>query len=154
MFASKEFEDLPPATPAWIIRLLNEYKIKIEWKNVVIVGHSNIVWKPISMMLINRNATVTTCHIYTKNLKFYTKNADILIVATWVEKLIKKHMIKKWVVIIDVWINKDKDWKLCWDVDFDNVVKLCSYITPVPWWVWPMTISQLLINIVNTTKTK
>lgn len=149
MFASPEFEELPPATPAWIIRLLNEYNIEIKWKNIVVIWHSNIVGKPISTMLINRNATVTTCHIYTKDLTYYTKNADILISATWVKNLIKREMIKEWVIIIDVWINRDENWKISWDVDFENVAPLCSYITPVPWWVWPMTIAQILLNVLN-----
>ena len=149
MVASPDFEDLPSATPGWIIRLLNEYKIEIQWKNVVVIWHSNIVWKPIWTMLLNRNATVSTCHIYTKNLEFYTKNADIIISATWVRNLVKKEMLKPWVVIVDVWINKDENWKLCWDVDFVNVSPICSYITPVPWWVWPMTIAQLLSNVLS-----
>lgn len=146
MFTSKDFEDLPPATPAWIIRLLDESKIKIEWLNAVVIWHSNNVWKPISTMLVNRNATVTTCHLFTKDLKFYTKNADLIVSATWVRNLIKEDMVKDWVIIIDVWINKDENWKISWDVDFENVSKKCSFISPVPGWVWPMTIAQLLVN--------
>ena len=147
MVASTDFEDLPPATPAWIIRLLNEYDIMLEWMNAVVVGHSNIVWKPMSIMLLNRNATVSTCHIYTKDLRSYTLNADLIISAAWVPKLITADMVKEGVCIVDVWINRDEYWNLCWDVDFENVKQKCSFISPVPWWVWPMTIAQLLLNI-------
>ena len=149
MFASPQFEDLPPATPAWIIKLLEKYNIEIEWKNAVVIGHSNIVWKPIATMLLNRNATVTICHIHTKDLAFYTKNADILISATWVIWLVTKEMVKPWATIIDVWINRNENGKIVWDVDFENVSPICSFITPVPWWVGPMTIAMLLLNTVK-----
>jgi len=149
MFASKDFEDLPPATPAWIIKILDEYQIDVKWMNAVVIGHSNIVWKPISTMLLNRDATVSTCHIHTKNLKYYTSNADLIISAAWVVNLVTEDMVKDWAVVIDVWINRNEDGKICWDVDFENVAPKCSYITPVPWGVWPMTIAQLLVNLVR-----
>ncbi len=149
MFASTQFEDLPPATPAWIIKLLEKYNIEIQWKNAVVIWHSNIVWKPIATMLLNRNATVSICHIHTKDLSFYTKNADILISATWVVWLVNKDMIKPWAILIDVWTNKNENWKMVWDIDFENVAPICSYISPVPWWVWPMTIAMLLINTIK-----
>jgi methylenetetrahydrofolate dehydrogenase (NADP+)/methenyltetrahydrofolate cyclohydrolase len=150
MLASKEFENLPSATPAWIISLLEEYKIELEWKNAVIIWRSNIVWKPIWLMFLNRWATVTFCHSKTKDLEFYTKNADILVVAIWKDRFLKKEMVKKWAIIIDVWINRANNWKLYWDCDFEDLKEKVWFITPVPWWVWPMTVVSLMKNIVKS----
>lgn len=150
VFLNPEFEDLPPATPAWIIRLLDEEKIDVKWMNAVVIWRSNIVWKPIWTMLLNRSATVTTCHSKTKNINFYTKNADIIIVAVWIKNFLKKEMVKDWVIIVDVWIHRNEDKTLSWDVDFENVKEKASFITPVPGWVWPMTVAQLMTNIVNS----
>jgi methylenetetrahydrofolate dehydrogenase (NADP+)/methenyltetrahydrofolate cyclohydrolase len=152
MFLSPEFEDLPPATPSGIIKLLDHYGIVIEGKEAVVVGHSNIVGKPISVMLLNRNATVTTCHIFTKDLKSHTKKADILVVAVGKQGLITGDMVKKGVVVIDVGTNRDKDGKLCGDVDFESVSKKASFITPVPGGVGPMTVAALILNTVNAAK--
>ncbi|MBU0577563.1 bifunctional methylenetetrahydrofolate dehydrogenase/methenyltetrahydrofolate cyclohydrolase [Patescibacteria group bacterium] len=152
MFLSPEFEDLPPATPFGIVKLLDHYDIPIEGKDVVVVGHSNIVGKPISMMMLNRNATVTTCHIYTKDLAAHTKNADILIVAVGKEKLITADMVKDGAVVVDVGMNRREDGSLCGDVDFDEVSKKASYITPVPGGVGPMTVAALILNTIRATE--
>ena len=152
MFLNPEFEDLPPATPLGIVKLLDYYNIPIQGKEVVVVGHSNIVGKPISIMMLNRNATVTTCHIYTKDLALHTKRADILIVAVGKEKLITSDMVKEGVVVIDVGINRNSEGKLCGDVDFDEVSKKASYITPVPGGVGPMTVAALVLNTVRATE--
>lgn len=152
MFLSPEFEDLPPATPAGIVKLLDHYNIPIQGQEVVVVGHSNIVGKPISIMMLNRNATVTTCHIYTKDLAKHTKRADILIVAVGKAGLITGKMVKKGVVVVDVGTNRNAEGKLCGDVDFKTVSKKASYITPVPGGVGPMTIAALILNTVNATK--
>lgn len=152
MFLSPEFEDLPPATPSGIIKLLDHYNIPIEGQEAVVVGHSNHVGKPVSTMLLNRNATVTTCHIYTKDLASHTKRADILIVAVGKAGLITADMVKDGVVVVDVGINRSDDGKLCGDVDFENVSKKASYITPVPGGVGPMTIAALILNTISAAK--
>lgn len=152
MFLSPEFEDLPPATPLGIVKLLDHYDIPIRGQEVVVVGHSNIVGKPISMMMLNRNATVTTCHIYTKDLSAHTRRADILVVAVGKEKLITADMVKKGVVVVDVGINRREDGKLCGDVDFDAISKKASFITPVPGGVGPMTVAALILNTIRATE--
>lgn len=152
MFLSPEFEDLPPATPLGIVKMLDHYNIPIQGQEVVVVGHSNIVGKPIGLMMLNRNATVTTCHIYTKDLASHTKRADILIVAVGKEKLITADMVKKGVVVVDVGINRTKEGKLCGDVDFEEVSKKASYISPVPGGVGPMTVAALILNTVRAAK--
>lgn len=149
LWNSEEKNFVLPATPKWIIRILDEYWIEIQWKNAVVIWRSNIVWKPISTMLLNRWATVTTCHSKTKNLDFYTKNADLIISAVWRIDLLKWENIKDWVVIIDVWINQNLELKLVWDSNFESCAKKSSFITPVPWWVWPMTIASLMENTVK-----
>ena len=135
-----------PCTPKGILKILNFYKIGIEGKNVVVVGRSNIVGKPLSMLLTNENATVTLAHSKTKDLKKITKQADILIVAAGCPKLIKSDMVKKDAVVIDVGINRLLDKRIVGDVDFDKVKNTASYITPVPGGVGPMTIACLLEN--------
>jgi len=134
-----------PATPQGILMLLDEYNITIEGKNAVVVGRSNIVGKPTAQMLLNRNATVTTCHSYTKNLDEIIKTADIVVSAVG-EKIIRCKMVKKNSTIIDVGIFRDADGKLTGDVDFDVVSPTCGYITPVPGGVGPMTIASLMFN--------
>ncbi|MBP9773481.1 MAG: bifunctional 5,10-methylenetetrahydrofolate dehydrogenase/5,10-methenyltetrahydrofolate cyclohydrolase [Candidatus Peribacteraceae bacterium] len=151
MFLSPEFEHLPPATPAGIIELLKFYKIEIQGKHAVVVGHSNTVGKPLSVMLLNRNATVTTCHIYTKDLAAQTRQADLLFSATGVAGLIKKDMVKKGAVVIDIGISKTKDG-LTGDVDFEAVKDIASAITPVPGGVGPMTVASLMRNCVVAKK--
>lgn len=134
-----------PCTPKGILLLLDEYNIEIEGKHVVIVGRSNIVGKPLSIMMLNRNATVTICHSHTKNLAEITKSADILVSAVG-DKIIKEKMIKINSVVVDVGIFKDADNKTCGDVDFGKVVDVVGYITPVPGGVGPMTIASLMLN--------
>ena len=152
MFLSPEFEDLPPATPLGIVKLLDHYDIPIQGQEVVVVGHSNHVGKPISTMMLNRNATVTTCHIYTKDLAEHTRCADILIVAVGKINLITTDMVKEGVVIADVGINRREDGTLCGDVDFEEVSKKASYISPVPGGVGPMTVAALILNTVRATE--
>ncbi len=138
-----------PCTPKGIIRLLEYYDIEIEGKNTVVVGRSNIVGRPMAQMLLNMNATVTICHSRTKNLGEITKTADILICAAGKANLITEDMVKDGAVVIDVGINRNKDRKLCGDVDFSSVEKKASYITPVPGGVGPMTICSLMVNTID-----
>lgn len=139
-------------TPNGIIELLEEYNIDIEGKNAVVVGRSNIVGKPMMQCLLNKNATVTICHSRTKDLKEETSMADILVVAIGKEKFIKEDMVKKGAVVIDVGINRMENGKICGDVDYDEVSKKASYITPVPGGVGPMTIAMLMNNVVKAAK--
>lgn len=139
-------------TPFGIIKLLGEYNIEIEGKNAVVVGRSNIVGKPMMQCLLNKNATVTVCHSKTKDLKEVTKEADILVVAIGRANFITKDMVKENAVIIDVGINRGENGKLCGDVDFEEVSKVASYITPVPGGVGPMTIAMLMNNIVKAAR--
>ena len=138
-------ESLVPCTPKGIIKMLEKMKIPVEKKNVVIVNNSNVVGKPLAMMLTNRFATVTLCHVKTKFLSQHTKKAEILITATGVPKLIKKDMVKEGVVIIDAGISYQED-KIYGDVGFDEVKDIASYITPVPGGVGPMTVAMVLEN--------
>ncbi len=135
-------------TPAWIMELLKEYKIEVSWKNIVVIWRSNIVWKPIANLLINAWATVTVCNSKTKNLEDFTKKAEIVIVATWVPRLLKKSMINKNTVVIDVGFSV-VDWEIIWDADFEEIYNSWNSITPVPWWVWPMTVACLMKNVVK-----
>ena len=139
-------------TPLGVMRMFEEYKIELEGKNVVVVGASNIVGKPMASLLINKNATVTVTHIYTKDLASYTRNADIVIVGVGVPNLIKKDMVKEGVIVIDIGMNRLEDGSLTGDVDFENVSPKCSYITPVPGGVGPMTIAMLLENTLHSAK--
>lgn len=144
----KGFLELPallPATPAGILRLLDEYKIPLKGQEVVIVGHSNIVGKPLAVLLLNRDSTVTVCHEFTKNLKAHTLRADILISATGVPKLIKASMVKRGVTVIDCGCAKIGGG-LVGDVDFENVKRKVKAITPVPGGVGPMTVATLIEN--------
>jgi methylenetetrahydrofolate dehydrogenase (NADP+) / methenyltetrahydrofolate cyclohydrolase len=148
----EKYSVVAPATPLGIVKLLEEYKIKIEGKNAVIIGRSNIVGKPMAQMLLNRNATVTVCHRHTKNLKSYTQKADILVVAVGKINMIKADMVQKGVVVVDVGVNRGENKKVFGDVDFKSVSKKASFITPVPGGVGPMTIAMLLWNTVNIKK--
>lgn len=145
-------DTLIPCTPNGIIKLLEEYNIDIEGKDAVIVGRSNIVGKPMMQCLLNKNATVTICHSKTLKLERITSKADILVVAIGKEKYIKKDMVKEGAVVIDVGINRMENGKICGDVDFEEVSKIASYITPVPGGVGPMTIAMLMNNIVKATR--
>ncbi len=141
-------------TPYGVIRMLEEYNIQIEGKRAVIIGRSNIVGKPLIQCLLNKNATVTICHSKTKNIEEITKEADILIAALGKPKFVKEDMVKKDAVVIDVGINRNEEGKLVGDVDFENVSKKASYITPVPGGVGPMTIAMLMNNVVKAAKSK
>jgi len=151
MFLSREFEELAPCTPLGVIRLLENYKIEVSGKEVTIVGSSNIVGKPLSVMLMNRKATVTVCNSRTPDLAAHTKKADILVVAVGKPKLITAEMVKKDAVVVDVGINR-VDGKIVGDVDFEEVGKIASYITPVPGGCGPMTVACLMENVVKATK--
>lgn len=142
-----------PCTPYGIMQLIDEYKIDLVGKDVVVVGRSNIVGKPMALLLIERGATVTVCNSKTKNLQEKLKEADIIVAATGVPKLVKGNDVKTGVVVIDVGINR-LDGKLCGDVDYEEVSKKSSYITPVPGGVGPMTIASLIKNTLESYKRK
>jgi len=139
-------------TPLGVMQMFEKYAIDLEGKDVCIVGASNIVGKPMAALLLNANATVTVTHIYTKNLQAHTSRADIVIVGVGVPKLIKEDMIKKDAIVIDIGINRIEDGTLIGDVDFEKVSPKCSYITPVPGGVGPMTIAMLLSNTLKAAK--
>lgn len=139
-------------TPYGVMKMFEEYNIDLTGKNVVILGRSNIVGKPLIQCCLSKNATVTVCHSKTKNIEEYTKRADILISAIGKAKFVTKDMVKKGVVIIDVGINRNEQGKLVGDVDFENVESLASYITPVPGGVGPMTIAMLMNNVIKAAK--
>lgn len=139
-------------TPYGVIKMLEEYNIPTEGKRAVIIGRSNIVGKPLIQCLLNKNATVTVCHSKTENISEITKQADILIAALGKPKFVKADMVKDGVVVIDVGINRNEEGKLVGDVDFENVSKKASYITPVPGGVGPMTIAMLMENVVKAAK--
>ncbi|MBI2636360.1 bifunctional 5,10-methylene-tetrahydrofolate dehydrogenase/5,10-methylene-tetrahydrofolate cyclohydrolase [Candidatus Peregrinibacteria bacterium] len=146
---SREFEHLPPATPSGIISLLEHYGFgNVEGKEVVIVNHSNVVGKPLAAMLLNRNATVTVCHAYTKDLAAHTRRADMLVSAVGKPKLITKNMVKPGAVVIDVGITRTAQG-LAGDVDFDSVKEIAGAITPVPGGVGPLTVASLIRNTVK-----
>ncbi|MDL0079920.1 bifunctional methylenetetrahydrofolate dehydrogenase/methenyltetrahydrofolate cyclohydrolase FolD [Helicobacter zhangjianzhongii] len=135
-----------PATPLGVMRLLEHYKIDPKGKNVAIIGASNIVGKPLAALMHNANATISLCHIYTQDLSLYTKRADIVCVGVGKQNLLRAEMIQEGAVVIDIGINRLESGKLVGDVDFDNVAKKASFITPVPGGVGPMTIASLLEN--------
>mgnify|MGYP001625415030 CR=1 FL=1 len=140
--------NLVPCTPLGIVTLLKEYKIDLIGKHVVIIGKSNLVGKPLAILLLQEGATVTICHSKTNNLKQFTKQADILVSAVGKKDLVTKDMVKENSVIIDVGINRVAG-KLYGDVDFENVKDIVSFITPVPGGVGPMTVAMLLSNVVK-----
>ena len=141
-------------TPAGIIQLLKRSGVEIAGKECVVLGRSNIVGKPMALLLLRENATVTIAHSKTKNLKEVTKRADILIVAVGRPKMVTKDYVKEGAVVIDVGINRDENNKMCGDVDFDDVAPVCSVITPVPVGVGPMTIAMLLNNCIESVNLK
>ena len=141
-----------PCTPAGVIQLLKRSNIEIEGKECVIIGRSNIVGKPMAMLLLRENGTVTITHSRTKDLKEVTKRADILVVAIGKPKFVTKDFVKEGAVVIDVGIHRNEDNKLCGDVDFDDIVEKVSAITPVPGGVGPMTIAMLMNNCVETVR--
>jgi methylenetetrahydrofolate dehydrogenase (NADP+) / methenyltetrahydrofolate cyclohydrolase len=139
----------PPCTPYGVMALLDYYSIPVEGQNAVVVGRSNIVGKPMALMLLGRSATVSICTSRTRDLKQYTSIADILVVATGKPRMVDGSMIKQGAVIIDVGINRLPDGKLAGDVDFDSAKEKASFITPVPGGVGPMTITMLIANTVQ-----
>ncbi len=141
-----------PCTPLGVMKMFEEYKIELQGKDVCVIGASNIVGKPMAALLLNENATVDICHIYTKNLKEHTKRADIVIVGVGKAGLITEDMIKEGAIVVDIGINRLDNGKLAGDVDFEKVSKKCSYITPVPGGVGPMTIAMLMSNTIKATK--
>lgn len=138
-----------PCTPAGVIELIRSTGVAIEGKNCVVVGRSNIVGKPMAMLLLHCNGTVTICHSRTKNLAEICRGADILVAAVGRAKMISADMVKPGAVVIDVGMNRDENGRLCGDVDFDAVEPVASYITPVPGGVGPMTIAMLMKNAVR-----
>lgn len=141
-------------TPYGIIELLKRYQIPIQGANCVVVGRSNIVGKPISMLLLRENGTVTVCHSKTKDLKAVCRGADILIAAIGRPKMITAEYVKEGAVVIDVGINRLEDGSLCGDVDYSDVFDKASYITPVPGGIGPMTIAMLMKNLVESLEIK
>ncbi|MCR4807339.1 MAG: bifunctional methylenetetrahydrofolate dehydrogenase/methenyltetrahydrofolate cyclohydrolase FolD [Lachnospiraceae bacterium] len=141
-------------TPAGVIKLLEYSDIDVEGKECVVVGRSNIVGKPMALLLLRKNGTVTVCHSRTKNLKEVCKRADILVVAVGKPKMITDEYVKDGAVVIDVGIHRMDNGKLCGDVDYDLVESKCSAITPVPGGVGPMTIAMLMYNCVSAIKEK
>ena len=138
--------DFLPCTPAGVMEILRYYDIAVKGKNCVVIGRSNIVGKPMAALLMHANGTVTVTHSRTRELSEITKKADILVAAVGKAKFVTADMVKDGAVVIDVGMNRDGDGKLCGDVDFDSVNEKCSYITPVPGGVGPMTIAMLMQN--------
>ena len=139
-------------TPYGVIKMLEAYNIEIEGKRAVVIGRSNIVGKPVAQCLLNKNATVTICHSKTKEIEKITKDADIIVTAMGKPKFLKADMVKEGATVIDVGINRIENGKITGDVDFEEVSKKTSYITPVPGGVGPMTIAMLMNNIVKAAK--
>ncbi len=141
-----------PCTPAGVMELIHSTGVEISGKKAVVMGRSNIVGKPMAMLLLHENATVEITHSRTQNLKEITSGADILIAAIGKAKFVKADMVKEGAVVIDVGMDRDENGKLCGDVDFDDVKDKCSYITPVPGGVGPMTIAMLMHNTITAAK--
>ena len=137
---------LVACTPNGVMKMFESENICLSGKNAVVIGRSNIVGKPMAMLLTNANATVTLCHSKTADLKAKCLESDIIVAAIGQAKFITADMIKEGAVVIDVGMNRDENGKLCGDVDFENVKEKCSYITPVPGGVGPMTITMLMYN--------
>ena len=144
--------DFLPCTPAGVMEMLHSYDIPVEGKECVVIGRSNIVGKPMGMLLLHENGTVTICHSRTKNLAEVCRLADSLVAAVGIPKFVKADMVKDGAVVIDVGMDRDENGKLCGDVDFDNVKDKCSFITPVPGGVGPMTIATLMKNTLKACK--
>lgn len=141
-----------PCTPAGIMEMLKYYNIPVAGKECVVIGRSNIVGKPMAMLLLQQNGTVTVCHSKTVHLAAVTARADILVAAVGIPKFVTADMVKDGAVVIDVGMDRDENGKLCGDVDFDAVAPKASYITPVPGGVGPMTIATLLKNTVTAAR--
>ena len=144
--------DFLPCTPAGVMELLKHYEIDVQGKECVVIGRSNIVGKPMGMLLLHKNGTVTICHSKTKNLSEVCRRADILVAAVGIAEFVTSDMVKEGAVVIDVGMNRKEDGKLCGDVKFDEVSQKASYITPVPGGVGPMTIGMLMKNTLKAAK--
>ena len=145
-------DSFAPCTPLGVMELFKEYKIDVKGLDACVVGASNIVGKPMQALLLNQFATVDICHIYTKNLKEHTERADIVVVGVGKPNLITADMVKEGAIVVDIGINRLENGKLVGDVDFENVSKKASFITPVPGGVGPMTIAMLLKNTIKAAK--
>ena len=145
-------DSFAPCTPLGVMELFKEYNIDVKGLNACVVGASNIVGKPMQALLLNQFATVDICHIYTKNLKEHTERADIVVVGVGKPNLITADMVKEGAIVVDIGINRLENGKLVGDVDFENVSKKASFITPVPGGVGPMTIAMLLKNTIKAAK--
>jgi len=145
-----KLESFVACTPLGVMKMFEEYKIDLKGKDVVVVGASNIVGKPMASLLLNADATVTVTHVHTKDLAAHTRKADIVIVGVGIPNLIKEDMVKDGAIVIDIGINRLESGKLVGDVDFEAVAPKCSYITPVPGGVGPMTIAMLLENTLKS----
>lgn len=141
-----------PCTPAGVLDLIDSTGVSVCGKNCVVIGRSNIVGKPMAMLLLHRSGTVTVCHSRTNGLENFTQNADILISAVGISKFVKADMVKPGAIVIDVGINRGENGKICGDVDFEGVKEVAGYITPVPGGVGPMTIAKLMENALKAAK--
>ena len=151
---SLKLDTFTPCTPLGVMKLLEAYNIDPQGLDTCIVGASDIVGKPMMNLLLNANATVDICHVYTKNLKEHTKRADLLIVGVGKPNLITEDMVKEGAIVIDIGINRLESGKLVGDVSYDSVASKCSFITPVPGGVGPMTIAMLLENTIKSTRNR
>lgn len=142
-----------PCTPAGIMEIFRYENIDLAWKNVCVIGKSNIVWKPISALLINASATTTVCNSKTKNLENFTRKSDIIVIATWVPNMLKEDILQRNSIVIDVGFSVI-DGKIYWDAETDTIDKLWHKITPVPWWVWALTVAMLMKNVVKSCEKK
>lgn len=145
-------DSLIACTPYGVMKLLDYYDIPLEGKNAVVIGRSNLVGKPMAQLLMDRNCTVTVCHSRTQNLAKITQTADIIVVAIGKAKFLKADMVREGAVVVDVGMDRDENGKLCGDVDFAEVAEKCSYITPVPGGVGPMTVTMLIANTLKAYK--
>lgn len=143
---------LVACTPNGVMKMLEKYGVEIKGRRAVVIGRSNIVGKPMAMLLLNADATVTVCHSKTENLKEECLKADILIAAIGKAKFVTSDMVKDGAVVVDIGMNRDENGKLCGDVDFENVREKCSLITPVPGGAGPMTITMLMYNTLEAAK--
>ncbi|MGF7130416.1 methylenetetrahydrofolate dehydrogenase (NADP+)/methenyltetrahydrofolate cyclohydrolase [Paraburkholderia sp. EB58] len=138
-----------PCTPYGVMKMLEAYGIDLEGANAVVIGRSNIVGKPMALLLLEAGATVTICHSKTRDLAAHTRNADVVVAATGLRNILTAEMVKPGAAVIDVGMNRDEAGKLCGDVDFAGVKEVAGYITPVPGGVGPMTITMLLVNTIE-----
>ncbi len=142
---------LAPCTPAWIMEIIKSESIDLAWKVVCVIGRSNIVWKPIANLLINAWATVISCNSNTINLTQFTKESDIVIIATGRPEMLKENMLKKATTVIDVWFTII-DWDIYWDAETNKIDMAWHNITPVPGWVWQLTVAMLMSNTLKASK--